>query len=62
MTPGTACINLPSTCLLPELLQSVGQLELSLYLGSQLLHLPPALSVLSPSGKYCNILCEPPLS
>ena len=47
------------TCLLSELLQSVRQLQLSLNLSPQLLHLPPALSILSPGRStllywYCN--------
>jgi hypothetical protein len=35
---------------LPQLPESVGQLELRLYLRAQLLHLPPALCVLPPAN------------
>ena len=36
------------TCSLADFLQSVRQLELSLDLGSQLLHFPPTFRILSP--------------
>ena len=46
---------------LADLLECVRQLELGLDLGPQLLHLPPALGVLSPVIKWPMRINEAPL-